>query len=83
MVYISLDTFLPMVYLLLNPRASAAGNLKKQDRPLYIVFVNFTKAFDTVGRTGLWQLLRKNGCPEKFTPMIESLHTGIMVNVRN
>ena len=23
------------------------------------------------------------GCPEKFTTMIESLHTGMMVNVRN
>ena len=32
---------------------------------------------------GLWQLLRKYGCPEKFTTMIESLHTGMMVNVRN
>ena len=29
------------------------------------------------------QLLRKYGCPQKFTPMIESLHTGMMVNVRN
>ena len=41
-----------------------------QDRPLYMVFVDFSKAFDTVGRTGLWQLLRKYGCPEKFTTMI-------------
>ena len=55
----------------------------EQDRPLYIVFVDFTKAFDTVGRTGLWQLLGKYGCPEKFTTMIESRHTGMMVNVRN
>ena len=29
----------------------------EQDRPRYIVFVDFTKAFDTVGSTGLWQLL--------------------------
>ena len=54
----------------------------EQVRPLYSVFVDFTKAFDTVGRTGLWQLLRKYGCPEKFATMIESLHTGIMVNIR-
>ena len=46
-----------------------------------MVFVDFSKAFDTVGRTGLWQLLRKYGCPEKFTPMIEALHTGMMANV--
>ena len=36
----------------------------EQDRPLYIVFVDFTKTFETVGRTGLWQLLRKYGCPK-------------------
>ena len=53
----------------------------ERDRPLYMVFVDFSKAFDTVGRTGLWQLLRKYGCPEKFTTMIEALHTGMMANV--
>ena len=46
-----------------------------------MVFVEFSKAFDTVGRTGLWQLLTKYGCPEKFTTMIEALHTGMMANV--
>ena len=55
----------------------------EQDRPLYIVFVDFTKAFDTVVRIGLRLLLRKYGCHEKFTIMIESLHTGMMVNVWN
>ena len=46
-----------------------------------MVFVDFSKAFDTVGRTGLWQLLRKYGCPEKFTTMIEALHTEMLANV--
>ena len=53
----------------------------EQDRPLYMVFVDISKAFDTVGRTGLWQLLKKYGCPEKFTTMIEALHTGMMATV--
>ena len=53
----------------------------EQDRQLYMVFVDFSKAFDTVGRTGLWQLLKKYGCPEKFTTMIEAQHTGMMANV--
>ena len=53
----------------------------EQDRPLYMVFVNFSKVSNTVGRTGLWQLLRKYGCPEKFTTMIEALHTEMMANV--
>ena len=46
-----------------------------------MVFVDFSKVFDTVGRTGLWQLLKKYGCLEKFTTMIEALHTGMMANV--
>ena len=50
-----------------------------QDRSLYMVFVDFSKVFYTVGCPGLWQLLR---CPEKFTTMIEVLHTGMMANVR-
>ena len=53
----------------------------EQDRPLYKVFIDFIKALDTIGRTGLWQLLRKYGCLEKFTTMIEALHTGMMANV--
>ena len=53
----------------------------EQDRPLYMVFVDFSKAFDTVGRTGLWQLLGKYGRPEKFTTMIEALHIEMMANV--
>ena len=55
----------------------------EQDQRLYIVFVNFTKASDTVGRTGLWKLLRKYGCPEKFTSMIESLHSGTKAKVND
>ena len=43
-----------------------------------VVFVDFSKAFTTVGRT---RLLRKYGCPEKFTTMIEALDTGMMANV--
>ena len=46
-----------------------------------MVIVDFRKAFDTVGRTRIWQLLRTYGCPEKFTTMIEALHTGMMANV--
>ena len=45
------------------------------------LFVDFSKAFDTAGRTGIYQLLRKYGCPEKFTTIIEALHTGMMANV--
>ena len=48
---------------------------------MYMIFVDFNNAFVTVGRTGLWQLLRKYGCPEKFTTMLEALRTGMIANV--
>ncbi|KAK2163844.1 hypothetical protein NP493_1444g02022 [Ridgeia piscesae] len=48
---------------------------------LYRPFVDFSKAFDTIGRTGLRQLTRKYGCPENFTTMIEALYTEMMANV--
>ena len=46
-----------------------------------MVFVDFGKAFDTVGRTGLWQLLRKYVCREMFATTIEALQTVMMANV--
>ena len=55
----------------------------EQDKSLYVVFVDFTKAFDTVGRSGLWHLLRKYGCPERFTNMIQALHTGMNAKVQS
>ena len=61
--------------------ATATRKCIAQDQSLYMIFIAFSKAFDTVGRIGLWQLLRKYGCPEKFTTMIEGLHTGMMANV--
>ena len=45
-----------------------------------MVFVDFMKTFDTVGRIMLWQLLRKYGCAEKFTTMIDTLDMGMMSN---
>lgn len=53
----------------------------EQNMPLYVVFVDFSKAFDTVSRVGLWQVLRKLGCTDKFISIIEALHAGMQANV--
>ena len=45
--------------------------------PLYVVGIDFGKAFDTVSRQGLWQVLKKYGCTEMFVNVIEALHTGM------
>ena len=43
--------------------------------PLYIAFIDLTKAFDPVSRDGLFKFLPKIGCPPKLQSMIESFHT--------
>ncbi|XP_076041920.1 uncharacterized protein LOC143025796 [Oratosquilla oratoria] len=35
----------------------------EQQQDLYMIFVDLAKAFDTVNRTLLWEILRKFGCP--------------------
>ena len=47
---------------------------REQNKGLYITFVDLTKAFDTVSRDGLWQILKSLGCPPKFLNMIIQLH---------
>ena len=46
----------------------------EQNVPLYQVFVDLTKAFDTVNRQAMWKILAKLGCPEGFVRMIAELH---------
>ena len=53
----------------------------EQNMPLYLILVDFTKAFDTVDRTALWKLLLKIGCPNHFTNLISALHTGMKASV--
>lgn len=40
-------------------------------------FVNLTKAFDTVNRIYLWEILRNLGDPEKFINMFQCFHDGM------
>jgi len=54
---------------------------REQNRNLYMVFIDLTKAFDSVNRQGLWQVLRKIGCPEKFVKIIQSFHDGMQGQV--
>ncbi|BHF70993.1 hypothetical protein SprV_0401404700 [Sparganum proliferum] len=48
---------------------------------LYSTFVGLTKDFDTVNREGLWKIMQKFGCPERFIQMVRQLHDGMMARV--
>ena len=54
---------------------------REQNRDLYMVFIDLTKAFDTVSRDALWQVLHKFGCPDKFVNIIKSFHEGMAARV--
>ena len=55
---------------------------KLQNQDLYLVFIDLTKAFDTVNRDGLWQILEKVGCPKLFVDIIRSFHDDMKASVR-
>ena len=50
--------------------------------PLYIAFIDLTKAFDLVSRDGLFQILPTTGCPPKLQSMIESFHANMKGTVQ-
>ncbi|KAI0209386.1 Secreted RxLR effector protein 78, partial [Lamellibrachia satsuma] len=48
---------------------------------LYINFVDFEKAFDSIDRTVLWKLLRHYGLPTKFVTLIKNMYEGFTGHV--
>ena len=55
---------------------------REQNKGLYATFVDLTKAFDTVSRTGLWLILERLGCPPKFLQMVIQLHENQQGQIR-
>ena len=49
----------------------------EQNKDLYFVFVDLTKAFDTVSRDGVRKILKKFRCPDKFVNVIKSFYVGM------
>ena len=50
---------------------------REQRCDLYISFIDFTKAFDTVDRPHLFRILSKVGCPPKLISLIQCLYTNV------
>ncbi|XP_068713001.1 uncharacterized protein [Montipora foliosa] len=50
---------------------------KEQNKDLYILFVDLTKAFDTVSHSGLWRILPLIGIPPKMVQIIRCFHDGM------
>lgn len=55
---------------------------REQQKPLYVAFIDLTKAFDLVSRVGLFNILLKIGCPPKLYSMIRSFHDGTQATIQ-
>ena len=49
---------------------------REQNVGLYAAFVDLTKAFETVSRTGQWKILANLGCSQKFLVLLLQLFEG-------
>ncbi|XP_075316757.1 uncharacterized protein LOC142376932 [Odontesthes bonariensis] len=49
--------------------------------PLYINFIDYEKAFDSIDRDTLWKLLRHYGIPEKFVSLIQNTYKDMKCRV--
>ena len=54
---------------------------KEHQQDLYAVFIDLSKAFDSVHRPGLWAILGKIGCPAALVDIIRSFHDGMRASV--
>ena len=48
---------------------------------VFLLFVDFRKAYDSVPRQALWCALRKYGIPEKLIALVRSFHEGMLATV--
>lgn len=55
---------------------------REQHQPLYIAFIDLTKAFDLVSRDGLFKILPLIGCPPKLLNIVKSFHDGMLSTVQ-
>ena len=55
---------------------------RKKRIPLYVCFIDLTKAYNSVDRTLLWAVLARFGVPQKVISVIRQFHDGMRTYVR-
>ena len=56
--------------------------LLKKRRKLYVVFIDFKKAFDRVDHDLLWRKLRRMGVSDKIIRILENMYEGNTASIR-
>ena len=55
---------------------------RKKDTSLYMCFIDLTKAYDSVDRSLLWDVLARFGVPPRMLAVIRQFHDGMQACVR-
>ena len=55
---------------------------KEFQKNIYLCFINYVKAFDSVDHDKLWKALREVGIPDHFTCLLRNLYAGQEATVR-
>jgi len=53
----------------------------EQQKPLFMTFFDMSKAFDSVDRGCLWEILSRYGCPPKIINIIRLFHDNMTATV--
>ena len=64
---------------------TSAGSWKKQESPrknIYVCFIDYAKAFDSVDHKKLWKILKEMGIPDHLTCLLRNLYAGQEAIVR-
>ena len=56
---------------------------QEQNMDLFSIYIDLTKAFDTVCREGLWRIMAKYGCPNKYIAIVRQFHDGMQARVQD
>ena len=49
-------------------------NEREFQKNIYFCFIDYTKAFDSVGHNKLWKILKEMGIPDHLTCLLRSLY---------
>ena len=49
---------------------------------LFICFIDFAQAYDSIWRAGAWEVLKKYGIHQKIVRMVENLYSTVLEKVR-
>jgi exonuclease III len=52
------------------------------NKDMYICYIDFKKAFDSIWRAGLWRVMRSMNYPEKIVRILENMYEGTFSAVR-